>query len=60
MLILRIYLATGFKTYKKSLIDATVSMFRSQCLVLNGVREGKGKLWSSWYKPCGMWQCFNW
>jgi hypothetical protein len=29
---------------KKSIIDATVSKFRSQFLVVSGVREGKGKI----------------
>jgi hypothetical protein len=41
MLIIRSYLATGFKTYKESIIGANVRMFRSQCLVVSGVREGK-------------------
>jgi len=40
--------ATGFKYIKKSIIGTTVNMFRSQCLDVSGVRERKGKLWSSW------------
>jgi hypothetical protein len=41
MLIRQSYLATGFKTYKKSIIGANMSMFRSQSLVASGVREEK-------------------
>jgi len=39
-------MATGFKTQKKSIIGANVSIYRSGCLVVSGVREGKGKFWS--------------
>jgi len=41
MLISRSDLATGLKIYKQSILGATVSMFRWQCLVVSGVKEGK-------------------
>jgi len=35
------------KYTKKSIIGATVSMYRSQCLVVSGEKEGKVKFRSS-------------
>jgi hypothetical protein len=28
-------------------------------LDLSSEKEGKGKFWSSWFKPCKKWHCFN-
>jgi hypothetical protein len=39
-------MATGFKTKKMSIIGATVSMCRPECLVVNGEGEEKGMVWS--------------
>jgi len=30
------------------------------CLVVGGDKEGKGKFWSSWFKPFRMGHCINW
>ena len=48
------------KHINKSIIGSNVSMYRSQYLVAWGAKEAKGKFWSSWFKPCGMWHCLNW
>jgi hypothetical protein len=50
----------GVTNKTKSIIFSTVSMYRSQTLVVSCEKEAKGKFWSSWFKSCGMWQCFNW
>jgi len=34
--------ATGFQTINKSIICATVSMYRPECLVVSGEKEGEG------------------
>jgi hypothetical protein len=38
------------KHINKSIIVATLSMCRSECLVVRGEKEGKGKFWSSCFK----------
>jgi hypothetical protein len=48
------------KHIKKSIISSTVSMYQSRCLVLSGQKEEEGKFWICWFKPCGIWHCFNW
>ena len=44
------------KHINKSIICATVSKYRSLCLVVNSEKEVKGKFWSSWSKPYVLWQ----
>jgi hypothetical protein len=41
------------KHVNKSIIGATVSMYRSQCLVVSGDKEEKGRFGSSRLNPCG-------
>jgi len=54
------YEATGFKHINKSIMGATVSMYRSECLVVSGEEEAKGKFWSSWFKLSWTWHWFSW
>jgi len=55
----RRYVATVFQTINKSINDATVSMFRSQCLFVSGEEISESIVWSSWFRPCWKWRCFN-
>ena len=48
------------KHLNKSIIGGNVGTYWSECLVVSGEEEAKGKFWSSWFKLCGMWHCFNW
>jgi len=48
------------KQTNKSTICETVSVYRSQCIDVSGVKKAQGKFWSSCFKPCGLWHCFNW
>jgi len=45
-------MATDYKHINKSIIGATMSRYRSQCLVVSGEEGAKGKFWSSWFKLC--------
>jgi hypothetical protein len=48
------------KHISKSIICGTVSMLRSECLVVSGEKGAKGKFWCSWSKSFRFWNCFNW
>jgi len=40
-------------------MGATMNIYRSECLVVRGEGEAKGKFWSCWFQPLGMWHCLN-
>jgi hypothetical protein len=41
-------------------MGSTLSIYRSECLVVRSEEETKGNFLRSWIKPCDMWHCFNW
>jgi len=53
-------LATGFQTYKEINNCCNSEIYRSECLVVGGEKEGEVKFCSPWFKPCGMWHCIDW